>query len=107
MKELSEHFEIIVFTASHECYGNVVANYLDPTGKLIAARYYRDSCFKTSEGFYVKDLRVIDRSLENILLIDNVIIVLFRQPTATLSKYRTACQSFLFTTARMISSFGT
>lgn len=48
LKELAEHFEIMIFTASHECYGNVVANYLDPTGKLIAARYFRDSCYKTN-----------------------------------------------------------
>ena len=40
---------------------------------MIAHRYFRDSCYKTDEGFYVKDLRVVDRDLSKVLLIDNVI----------------------------------
>ena len=27
---MSEYFEIIIFTASHSCYANVVLDYLDP-----------------------------------------------------------------------------
>lgn len=72
LRELSRYFELIVFTASHECYGNVIVDYLDPNNDLIAHRYFRDSCFKTEEGFYVKDLRVIDRDLRKVLLVDNV-----------------------------------
>lgn len=72
LEELSKHFELIVFTASHECYGSVIVDYLDPKRELIAHRYFRDSCFKTEEGFYVKDLRVVDRDLSKVLLIDNV-----------------------------------
>ena len=30
LQELCEDFELIVFTASHYCYGNAVINYLDP-----------------------------------------------------------------------------
>jgi CTD small phosphatase-like protein 2 len=30
LAELSEQFEIIVFTASHESYADEVINYLDP-----------------------------------------------------------------------------
>ena len=30
LKNLSKNFEVIVFTASHSCYANVVVNYLDP-----------------------------------------------------------------------------
>lgn len=33
--------------------------------------YFRDSCLRTEEGFYVKDLRVIDRDPKKLLLIDN------------------------------------
>jgi CTD small phosphatase-like protein 2 len=60
-----------VFTASHECYGHVIADYLDPHNRWISHRYFRDSCHKTPNG-YIKDLRVIDRPISNILLIDNV-----------------------------------
>jgi len=30
LAELSKYFEIIVFTASHSCYANVVLDHLDP-----------------------------------------------------------------------------
>lgn len=72
LKELAEHFEIIVFTASHECYGKVVVEHLDPKRELISHMYFRDSCYKSSDGFYIKDLRVIDRPLDRMLLVDNV-----------------------------------
>jgi CTD small phosphatase-like protein 2 len=32
---MSKYYEIIVFTASHGCYANVVLDYLDPNKNLI------------------------------------------------------------------------
>lgn len=64
-----------MFTASHECYANVIVDYLDPK-RLISHRYFRDSCWRSEEGFYVKDLRVIDRDLRNVLLVDNVCLLI-------------------------------
>lgn len=61
-----------MFTASHECYGQVVVNYLDPNRQYISHCYFRDSCHKSQEGFFIKDLRVVDRQLDKMLLIDNV-----------------------------------
>ena len=49
-----------------------MVEYLDPEGKYIEHYLSREDCFKTQSGFYVKDLRVIDRDLSNVLLIDNV-----------------------------------
>jgi CTD small phosphatase-like protein 2 len=60
LRELSNYFEIIVFTASHSCYASVVLDYLDPTHELIAHRLFREHCVQTEEGMYIKDLRVID-----------------------------------------------
>ena len=71
LKKLSENFEIIVFTASHQCYANVVLDYLDPENKYIHHRLFRDSCYTTQEGMHVKDLRIINRDLENVVLVDN------------------------------------
>lgn len=59
LKELKKYYEIIVFTASHSCYANVVLDYLDPKKELISCRLYREHCVHTEEGVYVKDLRVI------------------------------------------------
>ena len=68
---MSKHFEIIIFTASHECYANVVLDYLDPKNKYIQHRLYRDSCIQTEGGIYVKDLRVINRNLNEMVIVDN------------------------------------
>ncbi len=82
LRELSKYFDIVIFTASHECYANVIIDYLDPKGDIVKARYFRDSCYRTEEGFYVKDLRVLGRGLDNMLLIDNVNCCLCRLPIA-------------------------
>ena len=62
----------MVFTASHASYAKTIVDFLDPERKYIEHWYSRDDCFKAPEGFYVKDLRIIDRKLSNLLLIDNV-----------------------------------
>ena len=71
LQEMSKLFEVMVFTASHACYANVVLDYLDPNHQYIQHRLYRDSCIQTDEGFYVKDLRVINRPLSDMLIVDN------------------------------------
>jgi len=72
LKELSQHFEVIVFTASHKSYATVVLDYLDPHKQYIQHRLFRDSCVYTDEGVYVKDLRVIaNRNLQDMILVDN------------------------------------
>lgn len=68
---LSKNFEVIVFTASHSCYANVVLDYLDPEGKYVHHRLFREHCYATPEGMHVKDLRVLDRDLNNVVLVDN------------------------------------
>jgi len=72
LKELSQYYEIIVFTASHSCYANVVLDYLDPHEEFIHHRLFRESCVVTEEGVHIKDLRVIgNRNLEDVILVDN------------------------------------
>lgn len=60
----------MVFTASHSSYANVVIDYLDPSGKYIQHRLYREHCYPTS-GMNVKDLRIINREMSEMVLIDN------------------------------------
>ncbi|CAD8114470.1 unnamed protein product [Paramecium sonneborni] len=72
LQNLSRHFEIIIFTASHSCYANIVIDYLDPKKQWISHRFFRENCIQTLEGAYIKDLRVLgNRKLSNVLLIDN------------------------------------
>lgn len=72
LETLKPHFEIVLFTASHPCYANTIIDLIDPNNQLITFRLFRDSCVKTDEGVYIKDLRILaNRSLKDIALIDN------------------------------------
>jgi len=72
LKELSQYYEIVVFTASHSSYANVVLDYLDPQGQYIQHRLFREHCMPTEEGVYIKDLRVIgNRNMQDMILVDN------------------------------------
>jgi len=71
LKELSKHFELVVFTASHKGYADKVIDLLDPENKYISHRLFREHCFKTKQGVYVKDLRILNRRLERVVLVDN------------------------------------
>lgn len=52
----------------------MVLDYLDPDRDLIDKRLYRDSCVKTEEGVYIKDLRIIkNRKMKDIVIIDNAV----------------------------------
>lgn len=71
LKELNKYFEIFVFTASHQCYANVVLDYLDPTHELIHQRFFRENCINMN-GIYIKDLRIFaNRKLSEIVIVDN------------------------------------
>lgn len=71
LAELSENFQIMIFTASHESYADEVINYLDPKREYVQHRLYRRNCEYIDEGYYVKDLRILGRDLSKTVLIDN------------------------------------
>jgi len=72
LDNLAQHFEIVVFTASHSCYANPVIDYLDPTKRNVSKRLFRENCMQVAEGLYVKDLDIIrGRDLAEVVLVDN------------------------------------
>lgn len=70
LEKAAEYFEVIVFTASHQFYADSVINYIDPENKYFNHRLYRDSCVKYG-NFNIKDLRLINRRLQDIVIVDN------------------------------------
>ncbi|KAL3520158.1 hypothetical protein ACH5RR_018307 [Cinchona calisaya] len=70
LERVSEMFEIVVFTASQSIYAKQLLDILDPDGKLISRRAYRESCI-FSDGSYTKDLTVLGVDLAKIVIIDN------------------------------------
>jgi CTD small phosphatase-like protein 2 len=72
LEEANKHFQVIVFTASHQIYADAILDYIDPNHEYIEHRLYRQHCFLTSEGYYVKDLRIFgDRDLKDVVIVDN------------------------------------
>jgi Dullard-like phosphatase family protein len=71
LKAANQEFEVVVFTASHSCYADVVLDYLDPDHSLIHHRLYRQHCTFVDNA-YIKDLRILsNRRLQDIVLVDN------------------------------------
>uniref|UniRef100_A0A7C9DMY7 FCP1 homology domain-containing protein n=1 Tax=Opuntia streptacantha TaxID=393608 RepID=A0A7C9DMY7_OPUST len=70
LKKVAEMFEVVVFTASQSIYAEQLLDILDPDGKLISGRAYRESCI-FSDGSYTKDLTVLGLDLAKVVIIDN------------------------------------
>ncbi|CAI9773259.1 unnamed protein product [Fraxinus pennsylvanica] len=70
LERVAEMFEMVVFTASQSIYAKQLLDILDPDGKLISKRAYRESCI-FAEGSYMKDLTVLGVDLAKVAIIDN------------------------------------
>jgi CTD small phosphatase-like protein 2 len=74
LEEVTEDYEIIIFTASTQFYATLVMKALDPEKKYFNGLLSRNHCMMTKNGFFIKDLRMVDnRELKNVLLLDNYV----------------------------------
>lgn len=75
LEYVSQHFEIICFTASCKDYADIIIDYIDPEKKYFKHRLYRESCLYLQPGIYIKDLTIIEnRDLANVVIIDNSLL---------------------------------
>ena len=80
LKEMAKHYEIVIFTASLSKYANPLMDLLDPE-TLCTARLFREHCrFIEDEKCYTKDMTLIGRKMEDIILIDNNAVSYKLQP---------------------------
>ncbi|CAH9055630.1 unnamed protein product [Cuscuta europaea] len=70
LERVADMFEIVIFTASQSIYAKQLLDILDPDGKYISRRAYRESCI-FSDGSYTKDLTVLGVDLAKVVIIDN------------------------------------
>jgi TFIIF-interacting CTD phosphatase-like protein len=68
--QVSQWFELVVFTASMEIYGTAVADKLDGEQGMLRRRYYRQHC-TLDFGSYTKDLSAICSDLASVFILDN------------------------------------
>lgn len=72
LRALSENFQIVIFTASHQNYADAVLDFIDPGWELTSLRLYWENCVETEEGIFIKDLWVLSNAdLKDVLLVDN------------------------------------
>ncbi|OHS98736.1 NLI interacting factor-like phosphatase family protein [Tritrichomonas foetus] len=71
LKVLSSIYELFIFTASQVEYAEPIIEKVAPFIPKIN-RFYRDSCAPFC-GYMVKDLNLLNRPLESIILVDDII----------------------------------
>ncbi len=59
-----------MFTAGSQPYADPILDHID-ADRVIQHRLYRESCTLVDNQVFVKDLRIIGRPLENLVLVDN------------------------------------
>ena len=69
IKELSEYYEIIIFTAALQTYADLVIDGIDPDG-LISDRLYRQHTVSVGNA-NIKNLEKIGRNIKHVIIIDN------------------------------------
>lgn len=69
LREVSKHYEIVIFTAALKEYADFILDRLDTEG-CITHRLYRQNC-SFSENVYQKDLNKLGRDLTKTLIVDN------------------------------------
>lgn len=69
LTELSNYYDIIIFTSSLQIYADTVINKLDRFN-VIKAKLFRDDCILKDE-VYLKDLKKFGKDLKDVVIIDN------------------------------------
>ena len=74
LQNMSQKYEIIIFTASTQYYADAIINHIDPENKYISYVLTRKHCMQTKNGFFIKDLRIIkNRDLKDMVIVDNLL----------------------------------
>ncbi|CAD8080056.1 unnamed protein product [Paramecium sonneborni] len=70
LEKLSKYYELVIFTAAQPDYANFIIDIIDKH-KVVIARLYREhTLFKNN--MYIKDLSILGRSLEKVIIVDNM-----------------------------------
>lgn len=71
LEKLSKNFELIVFSEGLRDVHHKIMNKIDPENEIFSFKLYREQCYMTEKGVYIKDLRVLNRPHCSTVLVDN------------------------------------
>lgn len=71
IKKLAVDFEIMLFSDGIRDLHTKIVEKIDPENKYFSFCLYREHCYQSDKGFFVKDLRVINRPFDSMVLVDN------------------------------------
>ena len=69
LQEVSNYFDVYVFTASMEEYASPVIDLIDKNN-IVKGKFFRQDCI-FNNGLYIKDLLKVSNDLSNVIIIDN------------------------------------
>ena len=69
LKEISNYYEIYVFTASMEEYASPVIDIIDKNN-IVKGKFFRQDCIYNND-LYIKDLFKVTNDLKDVIIIDN------------------------------------
>lgn len=69
LRTVAQWYDIIIFTASLQKYGDPLITVLD-TDHVVKRRIFRQDCIKRN-GNFVKDLTIVNPNLADVLIVDN------------------------------------
>lgn len=72
LKEMTKHFELMIFTAAQQDYADTVIDIIDPSRHYFSRRFYRQDTQLIDNEIMVKDLDRTGKDLSKVLIIDNI-----------------------------------
>ena len=82
LEEVSNYFDLAIFTAAMKGYADIILDYIDPKNEFFQFRLYRDACIPIQQRLYIKDLRIIKNyDPSNVILMDNSLYSFMNQPS--------------------------
>ena len=78
IKDLSDYYEIVIFTAALKAYADLVIEGIDPNG-VISGRLYRQHTIGIGNA-NIKDLEKLGRDIRHVIIIDNFLDNFSLQP---------------------------
>ena len=81
LAQMSQYYEVVIWTAALQEYADWVLDHLVPnnSGPIISSRLYRQHAVPDLP-VYLKDLSLLGRPLERVIIVDNVAQNFKRQP---------------------------